>query len=193
MKLQVERLTESPASHAYRAEPGWWREPGRAGAAVADCFEEPVDLALRAHRMGADLYLEGEVAGRLHVACSRCNEPLVQSFREPFRLVLEPAGHRVPADPEGARALAETGIYLSDEVESGWFRGPTIDLSAFFEELVLLLLPVQPLCREDCLGLCPRCGADRNREACACVETHPASPFAVLEKLRGQLSGGKTR
>ena len=51
-------------------------------------------------------------------------------------------------------------------------------------ELVALALPVQPLCREDCAGLCPRCGADRNRESCRCREIESESPFAVLSKLR---------
>jgi uncharacterized protein len=51
--------------------------------------------------------------------------------------------------------------------------------------MLALAVPVQPLCREDCLGLCPRCGIDRNVERCSCTEARPASPFAVLATLRG--------
>jgi uncharacterized protein len=99
--------------------------------------------------------------------------------------VLEPAGDRVPADPEGAAALAQEGLYLADELESGWFRGPEILLDRFVGEMLALGVPVQPLCQEDCRGLCPRCGIDRNLEACTCTELKPASPFAVLASLKG--------
>jgi uncharacterized protein len=98
--------------------------------------------------------------------------------------VLEPAGDRVPADPEGAAALAQEGLALADELESGWFRGPEIHLDRFVGEILTLAVPVQPLCREDCRGLCPRCGIDRNAASCACAEERPASPFAVLAALR---------
>jgi uncharacterized protein len=105
--------------------------------------------------------------------------------------VLEPAGDRVPAEPAEAAALARDGLALGDELESGWFRGPEIELGGYLREVVALALPVQPLCREDCRGLCPRCGADRNRETCACEETKPSSPFAVLAALRGGRSEGE--
>jgi uncharacterized protein len=98
--------------------------------------------------------------------------------------VLEPAGERVPADPEGAAALAHEGMVLADELESGWFRGPEIQLDRFVGEVLALAVPVQPLCRDDCRGLCPRCGVDRNVESCSCTDARPESPFAVLASLR---------
>src|SRR5690606_29976088 len=52
--------------------------------------------------------------------------------------------------------------------EMGWFHGPEIDLRALLREVVALALPVQPLCRESCRGLCPACGVDRNVEPCDC-------------------------
>jgi uncharacterized protein len=73
---------------------------------------------------------------------------------------------------------------LGDELEMGWYQGPEIDLSGFARELVALAPPVQPLCREQCQGLCPRCGVDLNIERCACERERPASPFAALAALR---------
>jgi uncharacterized protein len=143
--------------------------------------------------MGADLYLEGSVAGTLELACSRCLGRYRQPVREPFRLVLEPAGDRVPADPEGAAALARDGVFLADELESGWFRGGELDLGPYTLELIALVMPVQPVCREDCRGLCPRCGVDRNQDSCDCAEARPGSPFAVLQRLRDEMTGGENR
>ena len=94
------------------------------------------------------------------------------------------AGDRVPADPEGAAALTRDGVCLGEDLESGWYRGRQIDLGSTMFEVVALGLPVKPLCREECRGLCLSCGADRNTEDCSCRETRPQSPFSVLEKLR---------
>jgi uncharacterized protein len=192
VKLHVDRLTDTPSEHAFTLTPSWWREradtaPPREGLAG------DVQVELRAHRMGGDLFLDGELRGELDLECGRCLARYRQPIRERFRLLLEPAGDRVPADPEGAAALARDGLYLSDELETGWYRGSEIDLGGFFQEGIALLFPVQPLCRETCQGLCPSCGADRNVEACACGEVSPSSPFAALRGLRNQMTGGDER
>jgi uncharacterized protein len=98
--------------------------------------------------------------------------------------VLEPAGSRVPADPEAAVALARDGLCLGDEFETGWYRGGEVRLDSVCLEVISLALPVKPLCREDCAGLCARCGSDLNPGACGCPEERPKSPFDVLVALR---------
>ena len=185
MKILVDRLSATPTSLRFSVSPSWvaarfGSERGRG----LEGLSEDVAFELRAHRMGPDVYLEGEALGGLDLACSRCLTRYRGPIRERFRLVLEPAGDRVPADPEGAASLAHEGLYLADELESGWFRGPEIQLDRFVEEVLALAVPVQPLCREDCRGLCPRCGVDRNVESCECSEARPESPFAVLASLR---------
>jgi len=191
MKLPIERLTDTPEEHAFALTPKWWREA--VGGAGDEALCEDLGVELRAHRMGPDVYLEGSVRGGLELTCSRCLGRYRQPVREPFRLVLEPAGDRVPADPEGAAALARDGLALGDELESGWFRGGEILLEGFLREVIALLLPVQPVCREECRGLCPRCGVDRNVESCDCAATSPGSPFEALRALRDELTGGEDR
>ena len=51
-------------------------------------------------------------------------------------------------------------------------------------EQIILMMPLKPLCDETCKGLCPRCGANLNREACTCSTDTVNSPFAVLAKLK---------
>jgi uncharacterized protein len=185
MKILVDRLTATPVALVFPVSPQWLAQHyGGDGTAPLEGLAEDATFEVRAHKLGAEVYLEGEVRGTLDLACSRCLTRYRGPIRERFRLVLEPAGDRVPADPEGAAALAHEGLYLADELESGWFRGPEIHLDRFVGEILALAVPVQPLCREDCRGLCPRCGVDRNRESCGCVEERPASPFAVLAALR---------
>jgi uncharacterized protein len=185
VKILVDRLTDTPSLLRFSVSPSWVAE--RFGADSEQRIEgltEDLVFEVRAHRIGPDVYLEGELSGALDLACSRCLTRYRGPIRERFRLVLEPAGDRVPADPEGAAALAHEGLYLADELESGWFRGTEIQLDRFVGELLALAVPIQPLCREDCRGLCPRCGVDRNVESCSCSEARPESPFAVLASLR---------
>jgi len=191
MKLLVDRIGEEPSDYAFEPDPAWWEEASGAIPELARADRSSFALRFRAHRMADDLYLEGEVAGCVELECVRCLTRYFHALREDFRLVLEPVGDRVPTEPAEAAALARDGLALGDELESGWFRGPEIDLGGYLREVVALALPVQPLCREDCKGLCPRCGADRNREACGCEETKPSSPFAVLAALRGGRSEGE--
>lgn len=140
--------------------------------------------------MGEDVYLEGFLTGVLELECSRCLGRYASPLRESFRMVLEPARDRVPAEPEAALALTRDGLCLADDVETGWYKGRELDLGPFSLELVALALPVQPLCREDCRGLCPGCGVDRNQTACGCEKPKPASPFAALGALRRESKEG---
>lgn len=184
MKILVDRLTASPIPFRFEGTRSWWEALGDVDPAGEIGFEGPIQFNLFAHRMGDDIYLEGSAEIDFEFGCSRCLARYRHAFREPFRIVLESVENRVPADPESAAALARYGMCLGDELEAGFYRGSEIDLSGYLREVVTLGLPAQPLCREDCRGLCPRCGADRNRDECSCEQVSPGSPFAVLGALR---------
>ena len=76
----------------------------------------------------------------------------------------------------------------ADEVpeEQDWalVEGSRVDLGPFVESALAVALPLAPLHDEDCAGICPVCGADRNEEPCDCVATDAnESPFSVLARL----------
>ncbi len=189
MRIRVDRLATTPTDFAFEGDRTWWEASASPGTALPP-LAGPLVFRVSAYRMGEDVYLEGDAAGTVELECARCVARYRHALREPLRLVLEPAGSRVPAEPDAAADLARTGLHLGDELEAGWFRGDEIDLSGFFFEVVSLGLPVQPLCREDCPGLCPRCGADRADGPCGCTEARPGSPFAVLAALRHENTKG---
>jgi uncharacterized protein len=188
MKLEVERLTVEPRPFAYEEGSAWWSARMPRAAEIPRVVVEPFRVAGVAYRGAGseDVILEGTVSGAFELECARCLARYRHGLREPFRFILEPAGLRTPAEPEAAEALARNGMCLADEVELGWYRGSEIQLDSVCLELISLALPVKPLCRDDCAGLCPRCGADRNEAPCGCTETAPNSPFAVLAALRGE-------
>jgi uncharacterized protein len=187
MKIFVERLKATPERYTFEAKSSWWQEAGASLGIDEEAILETFRLEMQAYTLGEDLFFDGEAKGVLELECSRCLVGYREEIQESFRLLLEPAGNRVPAEPESARFLADEGMCLSDELGTGWFNGAEVTLNEFFRELVALALPTNPLCREECLGLCPQCGVDRNAESCTCEKVNPLSPFSVLEGLRKDL------
>jgi len=191
MKIPVDRLSATPSEFRFEAGSSWWLAEMPAHQDLPGEVLEPFVCQFAAHLMGEDVYVEGTVAGSIELECSRCLARYGHVLREAFRLILEPAGARVPSDPEAAEALRRDGVCLGDEIEAGWFRGEEIRLGAFFREVISLSLPVKPLCDEDCVGLCPHCGIELGMKTCDCRATKSDSPFAALAALRDGPTGGK--
>jgi uncharacterized protein len=73
-----------------------------------------------------------------------------------------------------------------DEEETYLLTGDVLDLEPLARDAVLLSLPLAPLCRPDCAGLCPACGADLNAGPCGCPPATTDPRWAGLEVLRGR-------
>ena len=95
--------------------------------------------------MGAKLVLQGAFSTRLHGACARCLQDV--------DLALEVTGAEYVADGESQ------GV---EEGEEAYVRGHQLQADRWARDLLADALPAQLLCREDCRGLCPVCGADLN-------------------------------
>jgi uncharacterized protein len=117
----------------------------------------PLRVTLTHLRSGEDLLFNGGIQGELIGQCGRCLEEYPFSLTRQFSVVLTP---RPPMDREAELSY--------DELSASFYSGDTIDVSALVHEQTLLALPTPPLCREDCKGLCPQCGTNRNVEACSC-------------------------
>ncbi|MGH8911669.1 MAG: YceD family protein [Acidimicrobiia bacterium] len=79
-------------------------------------------------------------------------------------------------------------VFAEEPDEDGYALAPgaTIDLAESARDEIALAVPLRPLCRVDCPGLCPTCGTDLNREPCGGHDEEPDSPFAVLRGLLDQ-------
>jgi uncharacterized protein len=76
-------------------------------------------------------------------------------------------------------------VYEPEPDEDGYALGAddTVDLAGPVRDEITLAVPVRPLCRPDCAGLCPTCGTDLNRDPCGGHDEPASSPFAVLQEL----------
>lgn len=126
---------------------------------------------------GGDHFLvvgRASASGRL--SCGRCLEPVDWRMDSAFDLELVLA-ESPPLDPEIALDEADLDLVYMAE--------PTLDLTELAMEQVELELPIRVLCREECAGLCPRCGANRNIDgACRC-EPEVDPRWASLQDLAG--------
>ncbi|HLJ86772.1 MAG TPA: DUF177 domain-containing protein [Candidatus Angelobacter sp.] len=130
------------------------------------------------HEVVEDIRLVGRFSAKVETLCGRCLDPVEHSLTEEFDLIYRPTG--VDAVKEDASiGLAETEI--------GYYRGEGLELNEVIKEQILLALPIRPLCRADCKGLCPRCGSNRNVESCDCAQTVADPRWSALEDLRKKL------
>jgi len=187
-RIQREQLSERREPFEFEASSSWWMARAPEGT-MHDPLDRPFRFGLEACRTGESVLIEGDLSGQVGLECSRCGKRYPHALCESYRLLLEPMQDGRPEDPEGERALAENGICLGEDLDRGFYRGPVIGLDDFFGEVVALAMPIQPICREDCRGICAHCGADRNVESgagCGCVDEKIESPFAVLAALKSQ-------
>lgn len=167
------------------------------GMAIRDALERPADdpNAGKAHAHvelhGDDdghVYGRGRLQGWLEVACSRCVGTARVPFNEALNVTFLPKD-RMPAEEENeeaeeGEAEGELGVELAaEDLDVYAYEGEEIDLEPLLREQVILAVPFAPLCREDCKGLCPQCGIDRNFETCACEP--PLDPrLAALKNVK---------
>ena len=141
---------------------------------------EPLVAVRPAHIAGEVTPVEGGHAltaqlswdGRLE--CSRCLAPYDFSHREDFSLVLYPR-----------KAVSEAELELErEDLDAYFYDDPNVPVTPIVEERIQMAIPMKPLCREDCLGLCAQCGADRNVSPCDCAVEFMVPRWKALELLK---------
>src|SRR5262249_40201480 len=120
---------------------------------------EPAQVRGTIKRHRNEVELRGELQGRFEAPCSRCLKPVTGALQVPFDERFVPA---VSWREEDQHELSQ------DDMNLAVFDGEAIELDDLVREEILLSIPGQILCREDCRGLCPVCGIDKNSSSCQC-------------------------
>ena len=124
--------------------------------------DHPVRIDVVLESVSDTIVVTGHAEATWRGECRRCLRPVGGTVGTSLREIFE-------RDPE------EGATYP--------LAGDEVDLAPMVREAVLLELPLAPLCRDDCAGLCPRCGADRNEADCGCDLTAKDPRWAALEGL----------
>ena len=135
----------------------------------------PVALSFDIDRQETGRYrLAGHLSGELELSCGRCLEPFRLPVSSDFDLRYVP---RTENTGEGEEEVEE------DDLSTAYYDNDEIDLRALIMEQFQRALPMKPLCREDCRGLCPNCGTNLNVGTCTC-DTKGSDPrFEALKQL----------
>ena len=139
----------------------------------------PVHLGFDIHKDQDKFRLVGTVRTELELACSRCLEP----FRLPVDATFDQ--RYLPQPEPSADDEAEVA---EEDLETSFYRDEQIDLKELLREQFYLTLPMKPLCREECRGLCPQCGTNLNTGRCDCAPEWEDPRLAPLKQLKSRES-----
>ena len=170
MRIDLEKLEETGGrfSHTY--------QPGDLPFEDVDfVLSGPAEVEGRARRLSAGVELGGELDTRLSVSCSRCLKKLELPVKVRFSERFVPA---VDWRNEEQHELRE------EDLDLAVFDGEAIDLDDVVREEIMLAVPGHVLCEENCQGLCPVCGMDRNVSACKCESEAVDPRWEKLKELR---------
>lgn len=135
----------------------------------------PVELGFDVVKDKDRFRLDGRVRTTLELPCSRCIERFVWPVDADFDLRYQPKASNAG---QGERAIED------EDLSVAFYSDDTIDLEQLMREQFYLSLPMKPLCRVDCRGLCPQCGANLNRDRCDCAQAWEDPRFAALKALK---------
>ncbi len=147
-------------------------------------FEEPLAWAVDVTNTGSALLVSGTVKGSAHCMCSRCLDDVACEFNGDIEgfFVMQEADLDYLDDDEDAPGADEFDVLPADHI---------INLQPLIEAALMVEAPTMPLCRENCAGLCPVCGANLNEGDCGCGKDPDvaafdaqANPFAVLADFK---------
>lgn len=135
----------------------------------------PVALEFEIFKDKRHFLVIGTVKTTLEVACSRC----LDAFQCPVD-----ARFDLRYQPHALNAGAEERQIEEDDLSTSFYDNDELDLGQLMLEQFYLSLPMKPLCREDCQGLCMVCGTNLNRSACDCKREWLDPRFAALRAFK---------
>ena len=137
-------------------------------------LEAQGEAELLANTLG-EIRVKGHLAVTMEGDCDRCLDPVRLPLDIDFDLFFRPAA----TAPEREEVSIDEG-----ESELSFYEGAGLDLATILREHVLLSLPMQKICSEACLGICPVCGQNRNQTACQCHVKLSDDRWAALRHLK---------
>jgi uncharacterized protein len=140
----------------------------------------PVSLAFEIVKDAQQFRLAGLVQTTLELPCGRCLEPLTWPVAAAFDLRYQPVAEHLNAGTGPDREIEE------DDLSTAFYENDEIDLGQLMQEQFHLSLPMKPLCRDECRGLCPVCGTNLNGTACSCTRAWEDPRLAVLKTLTSE-------
>ena len=145
---------------------------------VASISPVTIEATARKGELPGEYLVDGSSRFTADLNCSRCDEQAPFASNSEFHLRFRPRLHVAGEE--------EVEIGTADELDVEFYAERAIPLRDLAAEQVLLSIPMKPLCDDNCLGLCPQCGTNRNLESCSCAAAADAR-WAALHNIREEL------
>ena len=145
-----------------------------------------IEIEARADKgsLEGEYIVDGNSRVTMDLNCSRCLDPYPFAIASKFHVRFRPR-------PQGAGPEDEEVEIAGEELDVEFYGEREVPLRDLALEQVQLAIPMKPLCDENCLGLCPKCGVNRSRERCSCDESVVDDRWGALQGIRNQLANKK--
>ncbi len=147
---------------------------------LASVGSTTIDANVKKDDLADEYVADGTVSFTADLNCSRCAEPYPIANTSTFHVRFRPR-------PEASAENEEVEITDQEELDVEFYSDRVISLRDLAFEQIQLSLPMKPLCDENCLGLCPTCGANRTRERCSCETSIVDDRWGALKDFREEL------
>jgi uncharacterized protein len=177
--LHVEQLKDKEFDHEFEENPQVFPIINEMEKKHECEFLKPLNIRLKAFRVRELFEVQGTFRTSVRLPCSRCLKDFDTPLASDFELTYtkEMPGLMDVFDEEEIEVRVE-------EIGMIYFKGEEINLQQGIQEQVVMAFPLQPLCDENCKGLCPKCGSDLNQGDCGCKQAPGSNKFAVLKNLQ---------
>jgi uncharacterized protein len=138
----------------------------------------PLKISLDVVRTGDQIYVTGGASVKAFFECARCLDEYSCVIEGPIQMVVMIGDEASGPGEDEAEAHGEEGLM---KIGRG---AKSIDLTDAVRTELLVRAPLKPLCKNDCRGMCPKCGANLNKGACSCEAEDRDSRWDALKRFR---------
>jgi uncharacterized protein len=167
MIINTAELSDNEKNFEFTSQPDLEEETVR--------LMKPVEVAGKLKKGLVQVDVSGDIKGEAEVDCTRC----LASFASKLEI-----SFKVAYVSEENYTQSEESEIRNEDLEIAIYENEEINLDELVREQILLNLPTQAFCREDCKGLCEKCGANKNVKSCDCEEKEVDPRWAALKNLK---------
>ncbi|QGT99084.1 hypothetical protein SYNTR_0491 [Candidatus Syntrophocurvum alkaliphilum] len=133
-------------------------------------FVETLKVEFIVENTGRSYIGKGNIETNLELLCARCLENIIFSVESEFYVTIVEVAYK--------------DRFFSEEEDIVFINDYDIDITPFVNEVLLISIPINLICKEDCKGLCSKCGINKNNSYCECEEKDIDPRLEKLKKLK---------
>jgi len=175
LRFRVEDIEGEGREQALSRQEDWLEERLAGETRRPFRFAGPIQIRLHLARTGRTILMRSRVEARVEWICARCLTSFSRTLTSEFKTSLKPKpDFLLPEEIELKR----------EDLETEFYEGEEIDVAPLVQDQILLTLPAKAICREECRGLCPKCGQNLNWGTCQCSGKVIDPRFESLKNFR---------